>query len=331
MKLTQPVQILTKSHCNTEDLVESGLNRLQQDGYVVFERFFQPEFTEGIYAAFRERIDCPASYGGKFGRGEDKVNVTYVDHPFTLHPNTVRLATHESFVKIFERYVQTPVVLSYAIAYRTHCITDPALQRDLLVPGAFSGWHSDANLIAPNRGYRLLVSILYLKDVNPGGGALQVIRGSHTYGSQKRAWTPEEVEARKENIEEICAPAGSVILFDMEVIHRAGIPKNTCRDIFRCCYAPEGKYAEPAIFSNETIPSDMNPKVARLLRFGQASSIALPLSQGDLLEAVSLRHLLVGVGGRVFSPEWYFTQARMCLRRVVYRSKLLKRFLEYLR
>ena len=82
----------------------------------------------------------------------------------------------------------------------------------------------------------MIVSMVYLNDVKPGGGGLQLIRGSHVYGSKKRAWLTEEIEARSEDIVEVCAHAGSIIVFDMEITHGAGIPTNQDRDIFRCSY-----------------------------------------------------------------------------------------------
>lgn len=260
--------------------VRDGVLQLNENGYVIYEKFLDPGFVDSIYAAYKERIESPVSYAGGVGRRVDFINVAYADLPLALHPNVVRFAVCEPIVQIIEGYLGGDIGLSYVEAYRTHIIADPDIREALETPGVFSGWHSDANLTAPNRGYRCMVSMVYMNDVKPGGGGLQIIRGSHTYGSQKRAWTPEEVEEHSKDIVEVCAPAGSVIFFDMEIIHRAGIPTDHYRDILRCMYVPEGGYTEPLIFSNDALLMDLSPKAMRLLRFGQPSSIALPLSKG---------------------------------------------------
>lgn len=279
MDVVKRCKMFAQHDLKLDDLFDCGLNKLKEDGYVIFERLLDLGFVEELYAAYRERIHAPVSYSGKLGRMVDKRNVMYVDLPLTLHPNAVKLAVCEPIIQAVEKYLNVDVVLSYAVSYRTNSMKYEAMRKFFERPGAaFSSWHSDANVIS--HGYRFIVSILYLNDVELGGGGLQVIRGSHAYGGQKRLWLPKEIEERSQDIVEVCAPAGSVILFDMEIIHRAGIPIDHHRDIFRCCYVPEGGYAEPLVFSSDTLPAEIGPKVARLLRLGQRSSIPLPLSEG---------------------------------------------------
>ena len=174
-------------------------------------------------------------------------------------------------------YLRSPIVLSYTAAYRTKVISIKTRRKAYEKPGVFSGWHSDANLIAPDRGYSFVMSMMYLNDVSIGGGALQVIRGSHTYGSEKRKWTTDEIEARRQDIVEVNAPAGSVVVFDMELIHRAGIPTETERDVFRCCYVHKGGYGEPIVFLNDMFPPDLNSEDQTMASFTQRRRCPIPV------------------------------------------------------
>ena len=261
---------------------ETALNRLQKDGFLVMEGLVGTNDLNGFHGAFKERMTTSIAVGGGMKKSKDEINLVYVDHPMTLHPAGVRFALDKSITRLVEDYLRSPIVLSYTAAYRTKVISIKTRTKAYEKPGVFSGWHSDANLIAPDRGYRFVMSMMYLNDVSIGGGALQVIRGSHTYGSEKRKWTTDEIEARRQDIVEVNAPAGSVVVFDMQLIHRAGIPTETERDVFRCCYVHKGGYGEPIVFSNDMFPPVLNREDARILRLGQENSIPLSLSElGD--------------------------------------------------
>jgi hypothetical protein len=263
-----------------EPVVTQVLARMREDGHVLLERFVDAAILQDLYIAYQKRINAPVAYSGRVGRSVDKPNVAYVDFPLTLHANAVRLAVCEPLVELVERYLETPVVLSHCTAYRTHVIDEAGFRKALRKPGEFSGWHSDANLLAANRGYRCAVAMVYLNDVRRGTGGVELVRGSHRYGGQKRAWSEAEILASGGEIVEVCAAAGSVIVFDMESIHRAGIPRERPRDIIRYMYVPEGGYTEPLVFSNSTLPRDLAPETARLLRLGRPSTVDLPVSDG---------------------------------------------------
>lgn len=272
--------MLSQRDPDADDVVGRGIERLREDGFLVLESFLEPSFVQDLHIAYVKRISAPLAYAGGLGRSVDKPNVAYVDFPLTLHPNAARLAVCEPVVRIVEGYLEVPVTLSHATAYRTHVVDEHHLRQALRKPGEFSGWHSDANILADNRGYRCVVAMTYLSDVNPGTGSLELVRRSHAYGGRKRAWSEEEVARRPVDRVEVCAPAGSVILFDMEIIHRAGIPRERPRDIIRFMYVPEGGYTEPLVFANSTLPATISPLAARILRLGRPNTVDLPLSVG---------------------------------------------------
>ena len=299
---------------NASDLIKDGVAALKRDGYVIFERLMDEWFVEELEEAYSKRIEAAVSYGGKVGRSVDLPNVAYVDLPLTLHRNAIEFCLSKPIVEIFESYVETDLMLSYAVAYRTKILNRQQAE-DYQTPGVFQGWHSDANLTAPSRGYRMLVSMLYLNEVELGGGGMQVIRGSHLYGSEKREWSAAEIEERQADIVEICAPAGSVTLFDMELIHRAGTPTNRHRDIFRCMYAPQGGYGEALVFANDTLPAELDADMARLLRLSEQNPDPLKISDGIPYERLDTHALWTALKGEL----WLNMKDRIPFKRLIKR------------
>lgn len=297
-----------------DGLIDSGCESLKRDGFVLYENLIAEEFIAPLKDAYLKRIEAPVSYGGKVGRSVDYPNAAYADFPLTLHKNAVEFALSRFILDILEAYAETELMVSYAVAYRTKLLPERQAT-NFQTPGVFQGWHSDANLIAPDRGYRMLVAMLYLNDVKPGGGGMQVIRGSHLYGSEKRAWLPAEIEERRDDIVEICAPAGSVTLFDMEIIHRAGTPTEQHRDIFRCMYAPRGGYGEALVFANDTLPPEIDADVARRLRLAERSPDPIKLSDGIPYELLDTQALWTAIKGKV----WFETKQKIPFKSVVKR------------
>lgn len=264
---------------------DTPLSVLRRDGFVVLPGYVDGAMLTDLAVAFRKRVDAPLAHSGKVGRSVDKVNVAYVDFPLTLHANATKLAIEERLVDLIERYLDTPVVLSHCTAYRTHVITDEVEREVLRKPGEFSGWHSDANVLAPNRGYRCVVAMVYLSDVDPEDGPLELVRGSHRYGGRKRPWSEDEIRQRANDVVKVVGTAGTVAVFDMESIHRAGIPRRRPRDILRFMYVPEGGYTEPLVLTNFTVPASVSERAARVLRLGRPSTIDLPLSDAPMTQA----------------------------------------------
>ncbi len=258
--------------------VDGVVSQLRRDGYVIIEDFLENIFRSDLYHTFLKRKGGGLSHAGAVGLMASEVNMCMIDLPLTLHPNIVKLATCAPVIEVLEKYLEKDIQLSYCSAYRTHIINNQYRRKKLQAPGVFSGWHSDANVIATNRGYRCLVAMYYMNDVKAGGGGLELVSGSHLYGGQKRPWNPSEVDDFESKHIEITARAGSLIIFDMEMIHRAGIPSEEPRDIVRMMYGPVGTYGIPLIFSNDTLPAQLTAKERQVLRIGQINNTELTLS-----------------------------------------------------
>ena len=151
------------------------------------------------------------------------------------------------------------------------------LQSKLVDDGVFKGWHSDANLTLSSRGYRCVVAMLYLSDVEEGDGGVWLVENSHRFGSYKRAWRPEEFDDHRSF--EVTAKAGSLILFDMEMIHRAGTPtRSQPRDIVRFMYGPSGGFSQQMLIPMHYLPKDLTPLQLQAANFGEFAHQSIPLS-----------------------------------------------------
>ena len=86
-----------------------------------------------------------------------------------------------------------------------------------------------------------------------GDGGIWLVEKSHKYGGSKRAWDYEDFD--KSQLIEVTASAGSLIFFDMEMIHRAGTPLNNNNRIIRFMYGPNDGYFMPMLIPIVTFPS----------------------------------------------------------------------------
>lgn len=257
------------------DLAASELRR---KGYFIHEKAFDTISLGNLYSQYSRYIESgPTS---QQGLGVTLNNgVLWIDHPLTISREMVNLAINPNIISSITRYLQCDINLSYSLAYRTLSKEGASgrLQDLTREPGVFKGWHSDANLSDPKRGYRFVVAMIYLTDVNPGDGGLWLVEGSHLYGGVKREWTHTELDVAK--VREINAPAGSIILFDMEMIHRAGTPGNgRSRDIVRFMYSPLGGYQSQQLVPLNFIPKELDNQQMSVLGLGRQSSQQVSIS-----------------------------------------------------
>jgi len=252
-----------------------ALSELRQNGFVVIPDAVDQMVVADMHCKFDNLFSRGQSCGPKLGSTQGAESVIWIDHPLAVDKKVLRIAADASLTKLFAEYLATPIQLSYVFSYRT--AVDPTTttenQHLYFHPGVFKGWHSDANLVVESRGYRCLVAMLYLTDVAEGDGGLSVVRGSHLTGGKKKAWSPDEFD--QNDVFEVTGKAGTIIFFDMEMIHRAGTPNNKFpRDVIRFMYSPEGgcdtDYVTPISF----LDNDLTPEQMRILRFG------LPRQQG---------------------------------------------------
>ena len=245
-----------------------ALDSLRDNGFYIAENALDGIWLSDLQTSFSHYIGAGTT--SSLGLGVTRQKDTFwIDYPLTIHPNAVRVSICNEIIDLLSKYIGAQVKLSYSFAYRSQPVEDlsGSLQSLLIEEGVFKGWHSDSNLSSSQRGYRCVVAMLYLTDVSENDGGLWLVKGSHRYAGRKRDWCPNEFSA--DDVIEVNAPAGSIILFDMEMIHRAGTPINgRPRDIIRFMYSPCDGYTEHVLIPTHFIPSDLSDKQKAVLNFG---------------------------------------------------------------
>ena len=258
---------------------EQCLNDLNKNGITIIDRALDERTLSDISIKFDKVASLKSSNGKAIGSTEEE-EMIWIDHPLALDRNLLKIASCANISKLIKQYLGVDVQLGYTFAYRTKVMQNvtPEIQNLIKAPGVFKGWHSDANLSTSTRGYRCVVAMLYLTDVEKGDGGLWVVKGSHNYGGARREWEQNQFDENK--IQEVEAKAGSIIIFDMEMIHRAGTPSNlNPRDIVRFMYTPMGSYSEDYLIPASFVDDDLSEGQRRILRFSTTSTHPVTLSE----------------------------------------------------
>tara|TARA_Y100000991_G_C21961313_1_gene344637 strand:+ start:587 stop:1474 length:888 start_codon:yes stop_codon:yes gene_type:complete len=247
--------------------VENSLKEIKRNGFCIIEGAISDLDISDLQSKFTNLFTREKTSGNQLGStwNEDGESV-WVDHPFAVDRKLLHISTDKNLVRLISEYLSCKIQMSYAFAYRLFPVAsvNNKNQHKIYTPGVFKGWHSDANLTAESRGYRCLVAMIYLSDVSPGDGGVTIVRGSHLYGGKKRAW--DQAEFPQEDIVEVCGPRGSLIIFDMEMIHRAGTPQGEKpRDIIRFMYSPIGSYATDYLIPLSFFDGDLDEESIEIL------------------------------------------------------------------
>ena len=212
------------------------MQALREDGIVVLSQLVSADLIRTIHDKVLERVTARVSFNGAAGSVISSPMHKWVDLPLTLDPGLIELATHREVLPLVDSYLCADAVLSYAFAYRSELIPKQRrrFRERLTREGAvgITGFHSDQQLV--NRGHRYVGAMWYLADVGKDCGGFAYVRGSHTYASSKRDWSCDQIPNFERDSLVVEAPAGSVILFDQDGIHRAEIPSKMPRVVFRC-------------------------------------------------------------------------------------------------
>jgi hypothetical protein len=246
-----------------------ALEGLKRDGFYIATNAIDDQIIGDLKIKFDLIANLNKSSGEAIG-SSDAGDVVWIDHPFTIDKHVLRLALNESVANIISKYLNVKVQIGYIFAYRTKIVKHitEEVQNLLNPPGVFKGWHSDANLSTQSRGYRCVVAMLYLTDVKAGDGGLWLVKNTHNLGGIKRVWSVDEI--KQEDVIEITSTAGSIILFDMEMIHRAGTPTGSNhRDIIRFMYVPENGYSTDYLIPMSYLDNDLSAEQKRIMGFGK--------------------------------------------------------------
>lgn len=187
--------------------VNETLESLEKYGGLYLPNFFSKETVNSIRSDFsiaESELLNSNNCGMVFYNNQQFVSQTLV------HSKTVfDLLTHEVTQKLFTSFMGE-CVLKASRYYKTG-------------GNGISMWHHDEK----NSGYKSLgiIIIVYLSDVNtPEDGAFEYIRGSHKFSTDLKDeyFFSNNIKKKHSNeIETVLGGAGTIIIADTRVIHRA--------------------------------------------------------------------------------------------------------------
>ena len=179
---------------------------LQENGYCVFEKRFEIPDELSLIA---KSLTTDKSY---------KVGASYKTNiPEQIDSRLLQLVKNEKIEGVFKDFNN---LIRCQDIFITHEYKNTTMERN--------NWlHFDR--------LRCLKAMVYLSDVEEGCGALSIVPGSHTKGAELRRGFQEmnSYEDKRNRIEldypelmsepvEICAPSGTLILFDTDAFHKGG-------------------------------------------------------------------------------------------------------------
>ncbi len=199
---------------------------LQRDGICILVNYLNPEELAVYRAAVISILD--GLEGTECEDAKGKFNYNNID--FTRYPLFLDLILDELILAAFEAYYARPIYLALTQIQRLNPI-EPYEER------AFR-WHHDS------KG-KYVKAMWLFSDVPPTGQRMSYVIGSHTVKHpwttyEETRFTDEQARAYGEVLE-CAAPAGSVILFDTNGIHRGNRNQGPRRDTMFGVYSA-GRY-----------------------------------------------------------------------------------------
>ncbi len=233
----------------------------ETNGYLVLDNFLTRPHVETLRNALSEvmekRREELQNGGPQTGmtqiHGERSTRIFYI------------LGDHPAFLALLDWEPILPYVTGLLNRMPHHHASDAIVEHGSDLIDRPMGWHIDGH----DEGYRNLRPIpflqlkigYYLTDMTAGGqGNLWLLPGSHT-----AMYDPNHEDLRDPytypGAVEVCAPAGSAVLFHNAVWHSAGIftESGGCREMLYYAYehpwmiASEEHWGYPKHFYNETL------------------------------------------------------------------------------
>lgn len=197
---------------------EVAVDSLKHNGYCVLAPQVNGEIIGRISGKVADLIKRPEKTFTPGGLGS---LATTLKEAFGDVPEIVDLLT-PNLVRLVEQYFGSYMKIYYATIYRSH----PTDQ----VPRVSWLWHSD---IVPSQILKIMV---YLTDTKKDNGALRVIPWERTVLLKRRGFRDRnEADGFLSELEEghsaIEGKAGTVVIFNPNVIHKATIPLEGYRDV----------------------------------------------------------------------------------------------------
>tara|TARA_R110001592_G_scaffold295594_2_gene565685 strand:- start:32249 stop:33091 length:843 start_codon:yes stop_codon:yes gene_type:complete len=255
---------------STEQISEH-LETLRADGFIEIEQ----GFTEAELAAVNSIIERPLNQltiNGTRGYVQQS-NIRYLFQTFTWGKPIIDLYTKKSVIDLAAAYSGEDVHISNHRIYRSY----PSRRKVM-------HWHVDNKIdtFDPDKRQFIthqapidkgLIMIAYLSDVHEGG--TQMIKASHKWGKfDKESWSEAEINANDGEIVTFNnRKAGTVLLYDYRVIHRAQPYKyRPLRTSLFAQYSPTAMpVGEPIYLSSQDI-NLLTDLQKRVLNFGASPS-----------------------------------------------------------
>ncbi|MCY4198596.1 MAG: phytanoyl-CoA dioxygenase family protein [Gammaproteobacteria bacterium] len=191
--------------------IEAHARRIEDQGYSVADSVM----SEALMARIRSDLD-PHFEASPNGRNDFEGFATQRLYALPdKSASSAELIEHPLVLGLTDRFLRHDYRLSAAIAIKVHGGETP------------QDFHRDDNPAgAPDTGVRDMwgfSTMWMLDDFTESNGATEVIPGSH-------AWPVERVADASQAVK-VCAPAGSVLLFAGNLIHRGGRSRETDRGV----------------------------------------------------------------------------------------------------
>ena len=194
----------------------------ESNGYLVLENFLKPDHVARLQAALdrailrrRKQLEADPSLARiTQNNGKKSTRILYI------------LDDDPAFLELLDWAPLMPYVKALINAKAHHCASDAIVDHGSDLMSRTGGWHIDGH----QHGYRYLgypIPLLqlkvgyYLSDMTrPGNANLAIVPGSHRAKCEP---DPEDMKRRElfPGAIEVCAPAGSAILFHNAIWHTA--------------------------------------------------------------------------------------------------------------
>lgn len=225
---------------------------LHRDGVCVLERYLTSEQVAAYRAALNDIVLSAPNQGDTPGAYLRRID-------FRQHPVFARLALDELLLAAVEAYYARPIYLAFSQVQRLNPI-------EAYEARAFQ-WHHDA------KG-KYVKAMWLLTDVPATGQRMSYILGSHrthrVFSTYRETRLTDGQARVSGSVFECAAPAGSVVIFDTNGIHRGNRNPGPIRELVLGVYSA-GRYRLGNEFDLATL-SWLSPWQAEILRRSKTGS-----------------------------------------------------------
>ena len=235
-------------------MTQPELHQLDEQGYVVLERFMPDEFLQ----ALRGRIEALYQQEGENAGSE-----------FRQEPHARRLANLVDKGEVFQQLIATPRVLElvgHVLGLRFKLSSLNARSADPHSAEA-QPLHCDAGALPDENGYCVCNTIWLLDDFTPENGPTRIVPGTHKSGRFPQDVLGDPLAPHKDEIV-VLAPAGSVVVMNTHAWHggtanHTDTPRRVIHSFYCRWDKPQQQY-QKRLLRPET-QAALSPELRRLL------------------------------------------------------------------